>query len=169
MGDILPDGASIFTMVELPDIKVTDPRSREKSAEHPVADLDSPSTADGSQPPRPKSSSSEGMSCCIPKLPSTSMYWRHGGDMLAATYASCIYISLGLLVLTAASLAGKGQRGVTKLPVKLIRNPPSKTGNVSKSSSPPPVERPSTAIDPLSHVRIRDSEPKISNSIGHID
>lgn len=54
-----PDGVFTFTMVELLDVKVTDARSRDKSAEHLVADLDS---ADGSQPQRPKSSSSEGMS-----------------------------------------------------------------------------------------------------------
>lgn len=89
--------------------------------------------------------------------------------VLAATHASCFYISCGLLVLTAASLAGRGLRGVTKAPVKLIRNPTSKTDNVPKSSSPPPIERPSTAIDPLSHVRIRDLRIHTYNTIGPAD
>jgi hypothetical protein len=48
-------------MVELlpPEIKVTDSRSMDRSGDS-IGALDSPSTGDGSQSARPKSSSSEG-------------------------------------------------------------------------------------------------------------
>ncbi len=88
------------------------------------------------------------------------MYSRHVADVLeAAVYGSCIYIYLGVLVLTAVSLTDNGLKSsVKKSPVRLSRGPPSKIGNLPKSASSPPPERPSTAIDPLSHVCLISSE-----------
>jgi hypothetical protein len=141
-------------MVELlpPEIKVTDPRSMDKSGD-PIGSLDSPSTGDGSLSARPKSSSSEGKFASS-KLPmDLIMYSRHAADMLeAAVYSSCIYIYLSVFLLTAVSLADNGQKSAKKSPARLTRGPPSKIGNIPKASTSPPPERPSTAIDPLSHV-----------------
>jgi len=81
-------------MVELlpPEIKVTDSRSMDKSGDPIGGSLDSPSTGDGSQSARPKSSSSEGR-CASSKL---SMDRRHAADVLeAVVYGSCICIYLG--------------------------------------------------------------------------
>jgi hypothetical protein len=142
-------------MVELlpPDIKVTDPRSMDRSGDN-IGSLDSPSTVDGSQSARPKSSSSEGRSCFFEAPHGLIMYSRHAADLLeAAVYRSCIYIYLGVFLLTAVSLAENGQKGVKKSSARLSRGPPSKIGNLPKASTSPPSERPATAIDPLSHVR----------------
>jgi hypothetical protein len=94
--------------------------------------------------------------CCPPSsfpLMALVLSNGHAGHVLDAVAQSyCAYAYLGLLILTAVSLVGAGQRNVKRTSVKLIRNPSSKTATVSKPSSPPPVERPPTAIDPLSHV-----------------
>jgi hypothetical protein len=144
-------------MVELlpPDIKATDSRSMDRSGDT-LASLDSPSTGDGSQSARPKSSSSEGMLCLASSKLSMHliMYSRHAVDVLeAVVHGSCIYIYLGVFLLTVVSLADNGQKSAKKSPVRLSRGPPSKIGNLPKASTSPPPERPSTAIDPLSHVR----------------
>jgi hypothetical protein len=78
------------------------------------------------------------------------MYSRHALEALV--HGSCIYISLGVLLLTTGSLADNGQENTKKSPVRLSRAPPSKIGNIPKASTSPPPERPPTAIDPLSHV-----------------
>lgn len=66
---------------------------------------------------------------------------------------ACVYIYIALLVLTmASSFIGNTNDG-KKSPIKLIRNGTSKPPNIPKSSSPV-QERPATAIDPLSHVRL---------------
>lgn len=81
------------------------------------------------------------------------MYSSHAADVLeAVVHGSCIYIYLGVLLLTIVSLADNGQRSAKKSPVRLSRGPPTKIGNTPKASASPPPERPSTAIDPLSHV-----------------
>lgn len=81
------------------------------------------------------------------------MYSRHAADVLeAVVHGSCIYIFLGVFLLTTVSLADNGQKNAKKSPVRLSRGPPSKIGNIPKASTSPPPERPPTAIDPLSHV-----------------
>ena len=141
-------------MVELlpPEIKVTDSRGMDKLGE-PIGSLDSPSTGDGSQSARPKSSSSEGKLHYL-KLPiDLVMYSRHAADVLeAVVHGSRIYIYLGVFLLTAVSPADNGQKSAKKSSVRLSRAPPSKIGNIPKASTSPPSERPPTAIDPLSHV-----------------
>jgi hypothetical protein len=81
------------------------------------------------------------------------MYSSHAADVLEAVVnGSCIYVYLGVFLLTIVSLADNGQKSAKKSPVRLSRGPPSKIGNTPKASASPPPELPSTAIDPLSHV-----------------
>jgi hypothetical protein len=88
-------------MVELlpPEIKATDSPSMDKSGDPVGGSLDSPSTGDGSQSARPKSSSSEGR-CASPKLfMDLVIYSRHTADVLeAVVYGFCIYIHLGVFL-----------------------------------------------------------------------
>ena len=81
------------------------------------------------------------------------MYGRQAEAVLSAVVrSSCVYILLEVLLLTAVLLVDNGQKGGGKSPIKLIRNQSSKSGTLSKSPQSPTIERPATAIDPLSHV-----------------
>jgi hypothetical protein len=167
--DVLPSllTGSIMVQPQPHDIKVTDPRSMEKSADSSLGDLDSPTTADGSsQPPRPKSASSDGMLALhCPSCFSTMalvMYGRQVEIVLSAVVrSSCVLILLEALILTATSLVDNGQKSGQKSPTKLIRNQPSKNGNIPKTSVSPTIERPATAIDPLSHVCVPKSSAQL--------
>lgn len=63
----------------------------------------------------------------------------------------CELLVIALLLLTAATLAGTAQNGGKISPIQLVRNPSGRAGIGLKSNSPI-SDRPTTAIDPLSHV-----------------
>lgn len=76
---------------------------------------------------------------------------------------SLVFIAF-VLMLTRLFDSGNAQTNGKKSPIKLIRNNTTiKEGNGSKPTSPAAV-RPSTAIDPLSHVRTTSSETFTSYS-----
>lgn len=134
----------------LPKIKVTDSQYPEGNG----TALDSPSTAtDGGQTARPRSAtSSEGKLCYF------SACLIYGKPPGSACFQDVQMLWLLLLVpvltfmLTIALKTGNTQSNGKKSPINnLIRNSPSRESN---GSNPPAQQqaRPTTAIDPLSHV-----------------
>lgn len=63
-----------------------------------------------------------------------------------------MYLRFVLLLLTLLSFIGNPSE-VKKTPIKPVRNATNKPQNLPKSPSPV-QDRPATAIDPLSHVRL---------------
>jgi hypothetical protein len=78
--------------------------------------------------------------------------------MLEAYLRDCLYVHAAVLLLTIISLVHVGNAHTVgkKSPINLTKDPTGKIAVVSKSSSPPP-DRPLTAIDPLSHVSLKEA------------
>jgi hypothetical protein len=145
----------------LPTIKVTDAHLAEGSG---TGTADSPSTTtDGGHSARPISTtSSEGQSCDVYTLLSPKGFstWVQDDPMLL----SLVFIAF-VLMLTRLFESGNAQTNGKKSPIKLIRNNTNiKEGNGTKPTSPAAAVRPSTAIDPLSHVRTTLSYTATSHS-----
>lgn len=134
----------------LPRIKVTDAQNLEGAA----SPVDTPSTTtDGGQSARPRSAtSSEGMSfsMCRRFRKSDTFHTSTKDDQMIWL----LFLALLLVrMLTGVFTTGNTQSNGKKSPINLIRNASSKDASVAKPSPAP--GRPSTAIDPLSHVRSR--------------
>jgi hypothetical protein len=72
-----------------------------------------------------------------------------GAYLMALGIFPCCILAIALM-LTKIIVAGNSQINNKKAPTSLLRNTPPRDTNGEKQASPP--LRPSTAIDPLSHV-----------------